>query len=58
MLYRTAQGLLANSHRGILYVDDVNLLDMDLVTMMLQVTDCTPLHCTALEWGGLSEHKV
>ena len=33
-------GLMANANRGILYVDDVNLLDVDLVTMMLQaVTD-------------------
>jgi magnesium chelatase subunit D len=33
-------GLMADAHRGILYVDDVNLLDTDLVTMMLAaVTD-------------------
>ena len=33
-------GLMASSHRGILYVDDINLVDDDLVTMMLQaVTD-------------------
>jgi magnesium chelatase subunit D len=33
-------GLMADAHRGIMYVDDVNLLDTDLVTMMLQaVTD-------------------
>ena len=33
-------GLLAQSHRGILYIDDFNLLDTDLVTMMLQaITD-------------------
>ena len=31
---------MASSHRGILYVDDINLVDDDLVTMMLQaVTD-------------------
>jgi len=33
-------GLLAQSHRGILYVDDINLVDIDLVTTMLQaITD-------------------
>jgi predicted ATP-dependent protease len=28
---------MANAHRGILYIDDINLVDDDLVTMMLQV---------------------
>lgn len=33
-------GLLAQAHRGILYIDDFNLLDTDLTTMMLQaITD-------------------
>lgn len=32
--------MLASAHRGILYIDDLNLLDSDLTTMLLQaVTD-------------------